>query len=191
MSLYKGHQGPSYQTLSWSGIIQDRLSSELVNSSMKEIVRLESSALELRIRRFYWSVFRPKTLEELSSKDFVRSSPGVSHYTVGLTFSTSVVFVHGLSDDHRSTWSCGDFFWPECLFEDLPTIRVLLFQYDAKIWMQSDVEPIQKTARDMLSLLGKSRSRVRNSSTVWISHSLGGLLVKVVSVIFLRFTSGK
>lgn len=60
----------------------------------------------------------------------------------------------------------------------------MLFHYDPRIWMQPSVTPISDTARNLLSLLSKSRLAVGKSSTVYIAHSLGGLLVKAVSIAF-------
>ena len=64
----------------------------------------------------------------------------------------------------------------------MPFARVLVFQYDVKVWMQCKVDPIRDIARDLLKLLEKSRSGLPATSTIWVSHSLGGMIVKEVSL---------
>ncbi len=92
----------------------------------------------------------------------------------------SIVFVHGLSGDCTTTWTRAGFYWPRQLARDMPYARVLVFQYDVNVWMQCKVDPIRDIARDLLRLLDKSRSGQQANSTTWVSHSLGGVIVKEV-----------
>jgi hypothetical protein len=123
----------------------------------------------------------------------------------------SVVFVHGLTGGYKSTWTDKTgIFWPETfLKKDLPTARILTFDYDADI--QTLNEHSSNTLRDHgkslafdLSLLRMKTKSVRgqphassthylhltftknNRAIVFVGHSLGGLVCMQVSCCVLE-----
>ncbi|AMV36225.1 esterase/lipase family protein [Planctomyces sp. SH-PL62] len=91
-----------------------------------------------------------------------------------------VVFVHGLDGDARSTWrpagSAGPT-WPEWLAEDLPDVGVWLLDYDAaSMAWKGHAMPLADRATNALAVLDVEGLGER--PTVYITHSMGGLLVK-------------
>ncbi|KAG4443311.1 hypothetical protein IFR05_001180 [Cadophora sp. M221] len=95
-----------------------------------------------------------------------------------------VVFVHGLSGDYRTTWQCGDDFWPRWISTDIPQSRVLLFGYNTHIWSDPNFGAVNDTARNLARLLTKSRIEGQSGRPIiWITHSMGGFLVKAACVL--------
>ncbi len=91
-----------------------------------------------------------------------------------------IVFVHGLGGNFRSTWeSNGDpkFFWPEQLSRQRPELGVWSIRYDSHINdLLGATMPIQDLAKNLLPQL--SLAGIGEKPLVFITHSLGGLLVK-------------
>ncbi len=95
----------------------------------------------------------------------------------------AVVFVHGLGGDAFSTWKTGkaeNDTWPHWLAHDLLGIRVYSLDYDASptAWLGSAM-PLVDRATNILSHL-EFEHDLRRLPTVFVCHSLGGLLVKEV-----------
>ncbi len=99
--------------------------------------------------------------------------------------TADIVFVHGLDGDSRLTWGATrredgynlDLFWPRWLGEDFPDVGVWSVQYDAagSKWKGSNM-PISDRATNLLELLDISGLGKR--SLIFITHSMGGLIVK-------------
>jgi pimeloyl-ACP methyl ester carboxylesterase len=92
-----------------------------------------------------------------------------------------VVFVHGLNGDARATWQPEGKpgrFWPSWLCEDYADIGVWSVGYEASSfgWKGSTM-PLADRAINALVLL-ESREVGKEKPVVFITHSLGGLLVK-------------
>jgi pimeloyl-ACP methyl ester carboxylesterase len=92
-----------------------------------------------------------------------------------------VVFVHGLNGDARATWQPDGEpgrFWPSWLCEDFADIGVWSVGYEVSSfeWKGSTM-PLAKRATNALSLL-KTHEIGKDKPVVFITHSLGGLLVK-------------
>jgi pimeloyl-ACP methyl ester carboxylesterase len=92
-----------------------------------------------------------------------------------------VVFVHGLNGDARATWQPEgkpELFWPEWLHEDIPNIGVWSLGYEASSfgWNGSTM-PLVDRAINALVLL-ETDDIGKEKPVVFITHSLGGLLVK-------------
>lgn len=100
-----------------------------------------------------------------------------------------IVFVHGLNpkgqEDHaRKTWtSSGDtgVFWPQALLpESVPSARILLFAYNSSVLVNASITPVHGHANTLLNRLHNKRreDNEKHRPIIFISHSLGGLLVK-------------
>jgi pimeloyl-ACP methyl ester carboxylesterase len=92
-----------------------------------------------------------------------------------------VVFVHGLNGDARATWQPEGQpgrFWPSWLCEDLPNIGVWSVGYPVSSfgWKGSTM-PLADRAISTLVLL-ESYGVGKEKPVIFITHSLGGLLVK-------------
>jgi hypothetical protein len=91
-----------------------------------------------------------------------------------------VVFVHGLSGDWRKTWQAKNqpcLFWPTWLAEDIRNIAVWSLSYQAAaIRWKGFALTLDERARNVLPLL--SANGIGHRPAIFITHSLGGLLVK-------------
>ncbi|NEQ06518.1 MAG: hypothetical protein F6K37_11405 [Moorea sp. SIO4E2] len=97
--------------------------------------------------------------------------------------SADIVFVHGLGGDARSTWHPkekrdDDDFWPVWLENDQPGLNIWSFGYNAKAtnWKSNSSMPLFDQASNLLDCLDSRDLGKR--PLVFITHSLGGLLVK-------------
>ncbi|KAL6713021.1 hypothetical protein ACLMJK_009417 [Lecanora helva] len=98
-----------------------------------------------------------------------------------------IVFVHGLNptgeQDHaRKTWIHENgTFWPETLLPQLlPTARVLLFAYNSSVLSNASNVTVAGHAQSLLNDVYNKRldAQEAHRPLIFISHSLGGLLVK-------------
>ena len=93
-----------------------------------------------------------------------------------------VIFVHGLGGDGRGTWhpkekKDDDNFWPFWLGEDLGNIGVWSLAYEVEpIRWKGNTMPLVERAINVLSILDLEEIGCR--PVVFITHSMGGLLVK-------------
>jgi hypothetical protein len=92
-----------------------------------------------------------------------------------------VVFVHGLGGNPRAYWMANEdkpeTFWPAWIGEDVPGVGVWSLGYDAaKFTWQGSAMPLANRAEHALALL--DTDGIGERPIVFITHSLGGLLVK-------------
>ena len=97
----------------------------------------------------------------------------------------NIVFVHGLGGGAFSTWNSGDDselgFWPSALAHDHPSSSVWTLHYTARIL---EWNPFARSRT--IDILDKSgwfldqlvRNKINENPIVFVSHSLGGVLVK-------------
>jgi pimeloyl-ACP methyl ester carboxylesterase len=96
-----------------------------------------------------------------------------------------VIFVHGLTGDYRATWSSNkkddSTFWPSCLEARLEgKARVWSLDYDAPLLKLAERGTVdQNFGTNAVRLLGLFEQReIGANPIVFITHSLGGLVVK-------------
>jgi pimeloyl-ACP methyl ester carboxylesterase len=92
-----------------------------------------------------------------------------------------VVFVHGLGGNAREYWMADkdkpETFWPAWIGADVPGVGVWSLGYDAtKFAWQSTAMPLSDRAKNALALL--DADGIGERPIVFITHSMGGLLVK-------------
>ncbi|KAG4443916.1 hypothetical protein IFR05_000556 [Cadophora sp. M221] len=111
-----------------------------------------------------------------------KSNEGVDN----LDFQLDIIFVHGLnpkaSQNHgRQTWThASKIFWPGDILPNLlPKARVLLFEYNSRVAGFGAVNlGINDHADSLLDSYRALRIASSNLPTIFICHSLGGLVVK-------------
>jgi hypothetical protein len=92
-----------------------------------------------------------------------------------------VVFVHGIDSSAREAWtsSNGDL-WPLWLKPIFKNARILLLNYPAPAFFSSKFSPtsIQARARNLADFL--PTIGIGNRATIFVCHSLGGIIVKEI-----------
>ena len=96
------------------------------------------------------------------------------------TSTFDIVFVHGLTGDCRDTWThTNGEFWPNWLAEDFPTLNVYSAGYDSSIFISLLKGDGASLADRATMLLDRLLSRkTPNRPVLFVTHSLGGLIVK-------------
>jgi hypothetical protein len=100
-----------------------------------------------------------------------------------------VVFVHGLDGGSHSTWQNKKtgFFWPSFLGNDFPQCRVWTLGYASTIteWFGSHGMAIEDRAENLLNKLLNENvptGRIGSKPIIFVTHSMGGLMVKQIIV---------
>ena len=93
-----------------------------------------------------------------------------------------VVFIHGLMGSSRKTWvaSGGKEFWPEMLLSELSNISVYTLDYPAsalKRMMDREMDMLDRAASSAEYMVAMG---IGKRPIVFITHSLGGVLVKMI-----------
>jgi triacylglycerol esterase/lipase EstA (alpha/beta hydrolase family) len=118
-----------------------------------------------------------------NSKSFLRQIyPSDAKNTSG---EVDIIAVHGLDPlDHAlhatTTWSAGNgkLWLKDFLPERNPHIRVLLYGYNASAVFGASTTGVNGAAENLLNFLRIERKQDPRRPIVWISHSLGGFVVK-------------
>lgn len=98
----------------------------------------------------------------------------------------SIVAVHGLGGSWQKTWTDenGKLWLRDFLPSQLPNARIMSFGYNSETVFTQSVEDIADTATSLLERLNIKRQDAaeRARPIIFISHSLGGIIVKKVSL---------
>lgn len=119
-----------------------------------------------------------------NSKSFLRQIYPID--TNNTEAEVDVIAVHGLDPldnplHATRTWSAAnnDKLWlRDFLPERKPQIRVLLYGYNSSAVFRASATGINGAAENLLSYLRLERRQDHKRPIVWVSHSLGGLVVK-------------
>ncbi|KAH9237218.1 hypothetical protein K456DRAFT_1830755, partial [Colletotrichum gloeosporioides 23] len=99
-----------------------------------------------------------------------------------------IVAVHGLNGHREHTWTAsgGKHWLRDFLPTDLPDVRVLCWGYDSNTHSTSGVSChyLYDHARELVADLSRKRevTKSRERPIIFVAHSLGGIVVKSVSV---------
>jgi hypothetical protein len=91
------------------------------------------------------------------------------------------------TDDHaRRTWtSANNKLWlRDFLPSQLPRARILIFGYNSNVAFQTSAAGLSEHAENLLNLLHLERKGARERPLIFICHSLGGIIVKEVHLVF-------
>lgn len=115
-------------------------------------------------------------------------------------YNVDIVAVHGLGGHWKKTWTAenGKMWLRDFLPNQLPTARIMSYGYNSKTAFSKSVTDIEDESTLLLNYLaGERRLEVEKSRPIlFISHSLGGIIVKKVSAVsrlsqLIKFTSLK
>ena len=102
----------------------------------------------------------------------------------GKAINVDVVAVHGLQGHYRKTWTEGGKTWlQDFLPHALPAARIMSFGYNSTVIATKSIAGIDEFARQLLEgLEQKRRGGAEERPIVFVCHSLGGVVVKKVSL---------
>ena len=93
-----------------------------------------------------------------------------------------VIFIHGLTGDPHHTWTDkeGNSFWPEWLQQDLERLRIYSLGYPVSLFERLANREMDMFERAANVLEFLSSSGIGKKPIVFVTHSLGGIVTKLV-----------
>lgn len=92
-----------------------------------------------------------------------------------------VIFIHGLTGDALDTWTNEDKdFWPNWLISDFPDVSVYTMGYPASMfekWAKKEMDIFERAASTLDYMTSNG---IGEKPIAFITHSLGGILAKVI-----------
>ncbi|MCJ1281741.1 Serine active site containing protein 1 [Xylographa opegraphella] len=98
--------------------------------------------------------------------------------------NVDIVAVHGLNPKNtefhaEATWEFGNTLWlRDFLPQKLPNARVLLFGYNANVAFETSAAGVREQAMNLLNRIASKREDVEERPIIFVTHSLGGIVVK-------------
>lgn len=93
-----------------------------------------------------------------------------------------IVFIHGLTGNAKETWRCDaeDTFWPEWLQDEMKHVAVYTLGYPASLfekWAKKEMDLFERAGNVLEQF---AAAGIGTRPTAFVSHSLGGILAKVL-----------
>jgi pimeloyl-ACP methyl ester carboxylesterase len=88
-----------------------------------------------------------------------------------------IVFVHGLLGDERSTWTSGNFYWPEMLTHDRAFDGQDIYMYHYPSPRLGQAFTIDELA-DNMRLVLTADGVLQHSEITFVAHSMGGIVTR-------------
>lgn len=106
----------------------------------------------------------------------------ILHKPENRAHTADILFVHGLGGDWKETWQhSSGAFWPDWLSSAMPRARILSLSHPSSalgsLWSGAGIGLIERS-RAALELL--QTYDVGQRPTIYVTHSLGGLIVKAI-----------
>ena len=103
------------------------------------------------------------------------------------SITVDIVAVHGLLDGPYHAWQDGGVIWlrdPEFLPKLIPNARILSYGYNSTVALSQSIAGVDQFAEILLNYLEQERrsDAEKNRPLMFICHSLGGIVVKKVSL---------
>ncbi|MCJ1383288.1 hypothetical protein MMC17_006401 [Xylographa soralifera] len=135
-------------------------------------------------------------LSELSSisSTLEKDAETLRHATVSKNFlkvlinpnsaNFDIIAVHGLNPKNteyhaEATWTSGDKLWlRDFLPQSLPNARILLFGYNANVAIETSIAGVREQAINLLNRIASKREDAEDRPIIFVTHSLGSIVVK-------------
>ncbi|KAK3383209.1 Alpha/Beta hydrolase protein [Lasiosphaeria ovina] len=94
-----------------------------------------------------------------------------------------IVAIHGINGHCVKSWEdakTGTYWLRDLLPGKLPHARIMTFQYDSKVWLNTSAYGVHEIADQLLSCLTRNRDQddQKDRPIVFLAHSLGGIITK-------------
>jgi hypothetical protein len=104
-------------------------------------------------------------------------------------YHLDIVALHGIKGNAFRTWTVEEYMWlRDSLPKTLPGARIFSFGYDAQVALSFGTGGIDEFSRSLLEDLKRERraEKVKKRRIIFICHSMGGIVVKKVTLNTIR-----